>query len=134
MDNEQPIVELIEKLDKLAPKEGAIVKFQQYGGGPDESRIIANRNGYLRFGIELLKASFAEPVNKAGDNPNAININLDFVPKDSEIQFDWFDRTEDLNIKEETSSSWISLFLGIIFVIFIALSIIGLITAIKWIF
>lgn len=60
--NDAYIKELIENLDQSVSSEGAAVRLDQYGGGPDESQITGNRVGYLRLGIEFLKAAYAEPI------------------------------------------------------------------------
>jgi hypothetical protein len=50
------LVVFVEELDDLVPDYDAAVRLEQYGGGPDECKIIANKYGLLRLGIELLKA------------------------------------------------------------------------------
>jgi hypothetical protein len=86
--------ELIGELDDQVPVDGAIVQFIQYGGGPDESKIIANRLGYLRLGIEFLKGGIAIP---SGAAPSLVNVVIDYLTDDnSNISFDWFEHTEAL--------------------------------------
>jgi hypothetical protein len=48
--------------------------FQQYGGGPDESRIVANRGGHLRLGIELMKGALAVPAGTHGPQNTPVDI------------------------------------------------------------
>lgn len=64
------IRELVAELDSLVPREGARICLQVYGGGPDESRVVANEGGYLRFGIEFLKAGLCSPV---GSSPGSMS-------------------------------------------------------------
>ncbi|MBI9077293.1 MAG: hypothetical protein JEZ02_17935 [Desulfatibacillum sp.] len=111
LDTEK-LIGLIQDLDHLVPREGAAVKLDQYGGGPDESRLAANRAGYLRLGIEFLKAAFAEPVNYSDDpipdknGDGQINVDLDYmILRGTEIHFDWFERTENLKAPDEYDMS-----------------------------
>src|SRR5436190_7629307 len=84
--------ELVAKFDTLVPRDGACVTLRQYGGGAGESRVIANRRGYLRLGIEFLKAAFA-PANKE----HAVKADIRYLlTEDSDVGFDWLERREDL--------------------------------------
>ena len=99
--NQQQIQEAIDLLDSSIPREGARVKLHQYGGGPDEGQVIANEAGFLRLGIEFLKAAFAAP-DSSGE-PNAVDVDIDYlVTEDSSINFHWFER-RDLPSAEPTS-------------------------------
>lgn len=92
MDNER-VLALIDDLDAHVPREGAIVRFEQYGGGPDESKVVGNRAGYLRLGIEFLKGGLA-PFNP-GKDADLIQVEIDYLlDAQSNISFDWFERTE----------------------------------------
>jgi len=106
----QRLLEIIEELDKIVPTKGAIVKLDQYGGGPDEGRIVANKSGYLRLGIEFLKAAFAAPIvledNKEEDIED-IEIKLnDLIAHNSDIHFDWFQRTENIQAQKYKPTFW----------------------------
>lgn len=65
--DEEKIKKLISGLDESVSKEGAAVQFNAYGGGPDESYIQANKQGYLRLGIEILKAAYSPRVKVKDD-------------------------------------------------------------------
>ncbi len=39
MNKDEEIKDIIRRLDELLPKDGAKIKLEKYGGGPDESRI-----------------------------------------------------------------------------------------------
>ena len=92
-DTEQ-IRKLVADLDAAVPREGARVHLSQYGGGPDESKVIANERGYLRLGIEFLRAAFAPSSPKSAE---LIDADLDYLlTDDSNVGFDWFERREDL--------------------------------------
>ncbi len=123
---DQKILSLIKELDKEVPTEGAVVKFEQYGGGPDESQIIANKKGYLRLGIKFLKAAFADPIILDKETKNGevedIEIELnDLVLSESDINFDWFQRTENIELKVYEPSFFSDKVLPFIVVAFIIL-------------
>ena len=63
---------LIQLLDEGVEKENAKVLLTQYGGGPDESKIIATKEGYLRFGIEIMKAACVDKLDKK--EKDSVNI------------------------------------------------------------
>ena len=125
---------LIQLLDEGVEKENAKVLLTQYGGGPDESKIIATKEGYLRFGIEIMKAAY---VNKLDEKEkDSVGIEMDyFLSDDSDIGFDWFERKENLEapvtvqtLKDRAYSAF-----GMIAVFFI-IGIIsaGFINGIRW--
>lgn len=136
--DEDKIRKLIEALDHSVPREGGRVKMSEYGGGKDESMIIANRTGYLRFGIEFLKCAFAGPTKDANENNNYIEADIQYlVTKDSTVNFDWFERREDVKL-ETMKASKENLLLKIggtaIAIIVLIMILIGFVTTIKWIF
>jgi len=62
----------IDQLDAQVPKEDAALVIS-YEGDPAasvECEIVANYIGYLRFGIEMLKAAVMEP------EPGAVGVNI----------------------------------------------------------
>ena len=90
----EQIKKLVADLDAAVPRAGARVHLSQYGGGPDESKMVANQRGYLRLGIELLRAAFAPPSPQAQEQ---IQVDLRYLlTDDSTVAFDWFERREDL--------------------------------------
>ena len=125
--------ELINQLDSKAPKDEAKVIFHQYGGGPDESKIIANTNGYLRLGVEFLKAAFAKP---SDTTDTAIDIDLDYlITEDSTINFDWFERTDKVvneEVEIDTSKTFTYAFFTVLTLILIA-AVIGAGSIVNWI-
>jgi len=129
--NEATAQELITKLDSLVPRDGGRVSLTQYGGGPDESRVIANRRGYLRLGIEFLKASFA-PYEKQ----HLIKTDIRYLlTDDSDVAFDWFERREDLpqTTPQSRRAHIIPSIIGFGFLgLVILCAIIGLVTIIRW--
>jgi len=132
--NSATVQKLIAELDVAIPKEGARVQLCQYGGGPDESRVIATRRGYLRLGIEFLRAAYAAPCEK---NPGQIAVNLDYLLTDSsDIGFDWFERVDSL--PEAASDSRISFFsrcFGMtVMVVLGCIFLVGIGSILAWIF
>jgi hypothetical protein len=92
--NLEQIKKLAADLDAAVPRAGARVQLSQYGGGPDESKMVANQRGYLRLGIELLRAAFAPPSPQTHEQ---IQVDLRYLlTDDSTVGFDWFERREDL--------------------------------------
>jgi hypothetical protein len=89
MEPEQErLQELVEELDTLVPREGALVRMVQYGGGPDESRMEGTRRGYQRLGIELLRGAVGP--ERDADEPS-ITVDLaEVLHPDSDIGFDEF--------------------------------------------
>lgn len=134
-DETATVQKLISELDAAVPKEGARVRLCQYGGGADESRVTATRQGYLRLGVEFLRAAYAAP---SGDAPTQIRVDLDYLlTEDSDIGFDWFERVESLPGPDSTSSGssfWAAVFgiaAGVCFLIFL---LVGFVTVIRWLF
>lgn len=92
--DEQLIKRLVSELDNAVPKDDARVLLDVYGGGPDESRIIATAPGYLRLGIELMKAGVA-PASPDSAAPASVDVDLEYlVHPGSTIHFDGFERRD----------------------------------------
>ncbi|MBX7074022.1 MAG: hypothetical protein K1X71_12820 [Pirellulales bacterium] len=81
---------LVARLDALVPQEEAAIAFEQYGGDLDESKIVANQRGFLRFGVEMLKSAIL-PTGEEGDLPIDIRY-LQTEP--ARIRFDWIVRRD----------------------------------------
>lgn len=132
-DTEQ-IEKMVADLDAAVPREGAVVQLSQYGGVPLESQIIANRDGYLRLGIELMRAAFAPPMPRTKAE---IDLDLRYMMTyDSNVNFDRFYRREDLTIGEPGRRPLIQLVPALLTLALcsgIALVLIGLRTVISWI-
>lgn len=131
---EQSIQAAIAFLDTSVPREGARVRLRQYGGGPDESEIIANERGFLRLGIAFLKAAHATP--RPGSSKSGIELDLDdLLTDDSTIVFDFIDRDE---VVPESSSPNPE-FRWIIYLVFaglgliVVLAVVGVLSIIRWI-
>ena len=92
MNEEQKarVQELVAELDSLVPRTDAVVVLRQYGGGCDESEMISTETGYLRLGIELLKAPL---LPSAKDDKEALTLDVDWeylIAERSDIGFHLF--------------------------------------------
>lgn len=83
-DPSSRLKDLVSQIDESVPREGAWIELTQYGGAPEESRMVGNVNGYRRLGIELLKASMT------GAENFYVDLN-DLVTSRSTVKFDWFE-------------------------------------------
>lgn len=129
----EQIKKLVADLDAAVPRAGARVHLSQYGGGPDESKMVANQRGYLRLGIELLMAAFAPPSQQTKEQ---IQVDLRYLlTDDSTVGFDWFERREDLAAAtraERKPSRLIPAILVSVLVAVLILGMIGVGTVIVW--
>jgi hypothetical protein len=86
---------LVSELDNEVPREGAFARLVQYGGGPDESYLVANERGFLRLGIEFLRASVAPQRQRGRNGGQILDIELDYVlDPDAEIGIDNLERRD----------------------------------------
>jgi len=122
---------LVAELDAAVPRDGARVSITQYGGGPDESRVIANRRGYLRLGIEFLKAAFA-PLEKQ----HLIKADIRYLlTEDSDVGLNWFERREDLPAATPASKrvSVVGTTVALTaLALIIICALVGLVTIVRW--
>jgi len=125
------IKQIIEHLDQSLKKKNAKVLLAQYGGAPDESQFIGTKEGYLRFGIEIMKAAYAKK-----DEKDSITVDLEYLlSDDSNVSFEWFERRDVINeaTTSETIKDKITSFIGML-VVFMIMVIIGagFINGIRW--
>lgn len=135
MVNLDELSSIVEQLDKCVSKENAKVRLYQYGGEDEDGCIRATKNGYLRFGVELLKAGIAPT---SSDITNVVEVDLEYlIDEGSSITFSSFERTEDID-REQYVETWRdSLFIYVIIGVLIAtpiLAVIGLISLIRMLF
>lgn len=81
--NDTEIKELIRKLDSAVSKEGATASFRSFG----ETAVLANRQGYLRLGIEFMKRAYDET-----NDHSAIDY---MISKESDFSIDHFTITQE---------------------------------------
>ena len=72
---EAEVRELVERLDRLIPKQGAHLAIP---GDPDGRTTVGSRLGYLRFGVEFLVASL-RPLPASEAAPFRIEPELDYL-------------------------------------------------------
>lgn len=136
LNSEEQLKQIINEFDKSIVKENARLQVFSEGDG-DVGGIIGNRQGYLCFGMEMLNAAFAEIENDRSSDIENLSIdpsylfdsNSAFIPK-------WLGRREDLEPILEVSPKSAKLIMGgVLFLIIVSLilSVIGLITVIKWV-
>ena len=70
--NDDEILNLIQRIEESTPKEMAVAKFRSYG----EVALYANREGYLRIAVEMLKCALTDPI--AADLHYLFNEDSDF--------------------------------------------------------
>ena len=120
---------VIAALDAAIPKDDARVMIRQYGGGPDECTVVANERGYLRLGVEFLKAAYGPPV--PGNNRASVAVDLDYLLQDSEVGFDWFER-RDPDAPAPTVTDWRD-FAGMALGMFlVGMFAVGVVTVGRW--
>jgi hypothetical protein len=91
----QDIEKLMALIETHLSEEGGQVRFEVYGGGLDESLIRANQLGFLKMGLLFLKAAFASQKDGQHDQ---LDINISpLIHPNSEIHFDWLERSEHIN-------------------------------------
>lgn len=145
VDYEQ-IEEYVRRLDDLVPSNGATVHKADLTEGcqhPQSSTayfrgltIQANRLGYLRLGIEFLKAAFAEASDAA--RPYGIEHNVRAIKGMQNIHFD-FERSEVRHEEDndDGSSLWIDVYalvFSLAFVVFLLASVVvGAFTIFGWV-
>jgi hypothetical protein len=82
---ETELRELVERLDRLIPKDGAHLSIP---ADADGNTTLGSRLGYLRLGVEFLLAALA-PQPSSDDAPTRIIPDLDYLLTDgSETPFD----------------------------------------------
>ena len=95
----EDIERTIEELDANVSKEGAVVRIDHWSftDTNDVCGVRANRRGYLRLGIEVLKAAF-KPTEENVDGENTkVSVDLRYLEsRESHIVFGRFERDEDL--------------------------------------
>ena len=95
--------------------------------------MVANQQGYLRLGIELLQAAMAPPSPQSQEQ---IQLDLRYLlTDDSTIGFDWFERREDLAAAtraERKPSRLVSAILVLGLVAGLILAMIGFGTVLVW--
>lgn len=132
--DEVEISSLVKTLDSTIPKEKAHFAIYTYGGGTDESFTQGNRIGYLRFGIEFLKAGLQ--ISDEGNDETAAELGY-LINEDSDIHCHYF-KVSDEPRAEEYKADWKDEFIPTIIigclVLILVLAAIGLVTVARYVF
>jgi len=127
--SEQNLKNLIEQVDMESTNKNARVRFIQYGGGTDEMMIEATKNGFVRLGLFMLKAAYAN--DKEEQKKIASGI-AGMITTDSDCYFDWFERKDSIEEKHFLPSSNFSDYFAIfIFIIIIGVIVLGFANGIR---
>jgi hypothetical protein len=134
--------DLISKLESEVSKDTALFEIYQYGGGPDESFVKANKEGLQLFATELLRASLKVEETIDDSSKNTIHIEHESMMENGDIGIHYIEPTLEkrqtaLKIKSEKDTWKDKLTKGgciVIAVVLIIATIVGLISILKWIF
>ena len=131
---EAEIQELVERLDRLVPKDGAHLTIP---ADPDRNATIGNRLGYLRFGIEFLAAAL-HPLPASDAAPPRLTPNLDYVlTEGSETAFDLCELDESIGSRPPARSRLGptgQLVAGVVVVLTLILLFLGVSLVWRWVF
>lgn len=107
----EELITLVKNLDEDSLKEQGIFGIYQYGGGPDESSIKANKEGLQLFALELLRASDNFKNKTHGNHEKIFNLNYDenWIDKNSHIFINFIEHSskEETTINEEQIENFI---------------------------
>lgn len=131
----------IDQFDEQQLKQQARFGIFQFGGGPDESCIRANKEGLTLFAIGLLKAARDMQDNSGvpGSDTIPLHFDSDWVDEESDIFLQYIDSLEHDPVPAVRSNYIVANKLmpigcGIVAVILLIAVIVGLRTLIKWVF
>lgn len=126
------IKKIIEQLDRGISKEDAAVRLEYCE--PNELSVTATQNGYLRIGVEFLKAAIA-PQENSDSESRLVKVDTEYlITEDSSTDFSSFERVDRI-VQESHEESFIdSLVMYLILAVLIAipiLAVIGLISVLR---
>lgn len=123
---------IVNRLDQDISRNNAKVTIQKYGGDLTEAFVVGTPNGYLRLGVEFLKAGL---VPHASLEKSEIDVDVEYlIDDDSDVQFDYFERKDQLTIKTYEASVVDKLIPFVLLAVVgsvLVLAIVGLRTVIK---
>lgn len=129
--NRESLLSTIAAVDAATPKEGARVWIGPCGDGLDECKLLANEAGYLRLGIELLKAGVGPC-----DDRQRVDVDLEYLfEPDSPLELSSFERREfELPPRVEPALGRFGPLLAAGLMIgVLVLALVGLVTVIGWV-
>lgn len=111
---------VIEELEKSVSKESAVIRLEAFDSAGDDHkvRIVGNRDGFLRLGVEFLKAGVALRDPK---RPDHVGVDLSYLlHPSSDVYIDWFELRDDVKRASPPRwTDWIKVVLGIIWMFFV---------------
>jgi hypothetical protein len=131
---ETELRELVERLDRLVPKDGAHLTIP---AEPDKVATVGNRLGYLRFGIAFLAAAL-HPLASSDAAPPRITPYLDdLLTEGSETGFGLCELDESIGSRPPARSRLGAagqLLAGVLVVLMLVLLFIGVSVVWRWVF
>jgi len=130
----QELRELVDQLDRLIPKEGAKLRIP---ADPDGNTTIGTQRGYLRLGVELLRAGLTPT---AAAEPEIPQLPLDIgylLTPDSETPFDLCEIDENVDqlpARSRKLGPLGQLVAALVTVAALALIVLGAVAALSWFF
>lgn len=125
---------LIDELDRGIPREGAKVQLFSDSDGT-EGGILGNRLGYLRLGVEMLKAATATQLHDSQSKLGNIDADVSYiVDPDSAFQFQWFARKEEIKpilSVPPTWGNWVAMLVIAVMLGTIGLAVVGLLSIVR---
>lgn len=141
--NKEELQNIIDKLENENRKENAYFGIFEYGGGPDESYIKANKQGLELFALEILKAARDTEELLNNDKEESIfplGFDEDWIDNDCSTYIQYVEPTDETraNVKQESYvETWKdkTMKFGCISAILMAIAsaIVGIVTIVKWI-
>lgn len=136
--NDDELQRIIEQLDEQIPTEGAFIQFRLMG---TEYGLSANRLGYLRLGVEMLRAA-SLPTEKLPDaDVELLPLDLEHLRHEDDREhglLEWFERTEQLHkepeVEVETRPSLGSRLISLTMILLTVIFCIGLFDVLRWLF
>jgi len=142
--NKDQLQQIIDQIENEDLKSEAYLGIFEYGGGPDESYIKANKQGLQLFALELLKAARDSDDLLNNENEQSIfTLGFDeiWVDDESTTFIQYVEPTKEIRERvksepyKETWQDKVARFGCIIAILLAVLSgIVGAVTMIKWIF
>ena len=138
----EELQKIIDQFDEVELKKLGIFSIMQYGGGPDESFIRANKEGLELFAIELLKSSRDAEEILIENEKNIILLNHEesWIHEYSDTVIQWVEPIKDkqsfISNNEEKDSIWdkfIPIGCVIVLITIVISAIVGFKSIIEWI-